>query len=108
MRKLFTLIAACMAAVSLTAQTITITDADGAIQQVSASEAGTMTYSQTDGTLTVGGQPVKVSSIAIDAENADIATTPVAGTTDAARQLYRYFRNNYGKRVISSVMADVP
>ena len=107
MRKLFLLLAACMAAVSLTAQTITITDADGAIQQVSAAEAGTMTYSQTDGTLTVGGQPVKVSSIAIDAENADIATTPVAGTTDAARQLYRYFRNNYGKRVISSVMADV-
>ena len=107
MRKLFLLFAACMAAVSLTAQTITITDADGAIQQVSASEAGTMTYSQTDGTLTVGGQAVKVSSIAIDAENEDIATTPVAGTTDAARQLYRYFRNNYGKRVISSVMADV-
>ena len=107
MRKLFLLFAACMAAVSLTAQTITITDADGATQQVSAAEAGTMTYSQTDGTLTVGGQPVKVSSIAIDAENADIATTPVAGTTDAARQLYRYFRNNYGKRIISSVMADV-
>lgn len=107
MRKLFTLIAACMATVFMTAQTVTVVDADGGIQQVSASEAGTMTYSQTDGTLTVGGQPVKVSSIAIDAENADIATTPVAGTTDAARQLYRYFRNNYGKRVISSVMADV-
>ena len=94
MRKLFTLIAACMATVFMTAQT-------------SASEAGTMTYSQDDGTLTVGGQAVKVSSIAIDAENDGIATTPVAGTTDAARQLYRYFRNNYGKRVISSVMADV-
>ena len=96
-----------MTTVFMTAQTITVVDADGGIRQVSASEAGTMTYSQTDGTLTVGGQPVKVSSIAIDAENADIATTPVAGTTDAARQLYRYFRNNYGKRVISSVMADV-
>lgn len=107
MRKLLTLIAACMATVFMTAQTVTVVDADGGIQQVSAAEAGTMTYSQTDGTLTVGGQPVKVSSIAIDAENADIATTPVAGTTDAARQLYRYFRNNYGKRVISSVMADV-
>lgn len=107
MRKLFTLIAACMATVFMTAQTVTVVDADGGIRQVSAAEAGTMTYSQTDGTLTVGGQPVKVSSIAIDAENADIATTPVAGTTDAARQLYRYFRNNYGKRVISSVMADV-
>ena len=107
MRKLLTLIAACMTTVFMTAQTITVVDADGGIRQVSASEAGTMTYSQTDGTLTVGGQPVKVSSIAIDAENADIATTPVAGTTDAARQLYRYFRNNYGKRVISSVMADV-
>ena len=107
MRKLLTLIAACMATVFMTAQTITVVDADGGIRQVSAAEAGTMTYSQTDGTLTVGGQPVKVSSIAIDAENVDIATTPVAGTTDAARQLYRYFRNNYGKRVISSVMADV-
>ena len=107
MRKLFTLIAACMATVFMTAQTITVVDADGGIRQVSASEAGTMTYSQDDGTLTVGGQAVKVSSIAIDAENEDIATTPVAGTTDAARQLYRYFRNNYGKRVISSVMADV-
>ena len=107
MRKLFTLIAACMATVFMTAQTVTVVDADGGIQQVSASEAGTMTYSQTDGTLTVGGQAVKVSSIAIDAENDGIATTPVAGTTDAARQLYRYFRNNYGKRVISSVMADV-
>ena len=107
MRKLFTLIAACMATVFMTAQTVTVVDADGGIQQVSASEAGTMTYSQDDGTLTVGGQAVKVSSIAIDAENEDIATTPVAGTTDAARQLYRYFRNNYGKRVISSVMADV-
>ncbi len=107
MRKLFTLIAACMATVFMTAQTITVVDADGGIRQVSASEAGTMTYSQTDGTLTVGGQAVKVSSIAIDEENDGIATTPVAGTTDAARQLYRYFRNNYGKRVISSVMADV-
>lgn len=107
MRKLLTLIAACMATVFMTAQTITVVDADGGIRQVSASEAGTMTYSQTDGTLTVGGQAVKVSSIAIDAENDGIATTPVAGTTDAARQLYRYFRNNYGKRVISSVMADV-
>ena len=107
MRKLFTLIAACMATVFMTAQTVTVVDADGGIQQVSASEVGTMTYSQTDGTLTVGGQAVKVSSIAIDEENDGIATTPVAGTTDAARQLYRYFRNNYGKRVISSVMADV-
>ena len=107
MRKLFTLIAACMATVFMTAQTVTVVDADGGIRQVSASEAGTMTYSQDGGTLTVGGQAVKVSSIAIDAENDDIATTPVAGTTDAARQLYRYFRNNYGKRVISSVMADV-
>lgn len=96
-----------MTTVFMTAQTITVVDADGGIRQVSASEAGTMTYSQTDGTLTVGGQAVKVSSIAIDAENDGIATTLVAGTTDAARQLYRYFRNNYGKRVISSVMADV-
>ena len=51
-----------MATVFMTAQTVTVVDADGGIQQVSASEAGTMTYSQTDGTLTVGGQAVKVSN----------------------------------------------
>ena len=99
--------AAIVAAVTMTAQTITITDVDGATRQVSASEAGVMTYSQTDGTLTIGSQSVKVASVDVDAEHDAIATNPVAGTTDAVRQLYRYFRNNYGRKVISSVMADV-
>lgn len=91
----------------IAAQTITVIDAEGTIKHIKASEAGTMTYSQTDGTLTIAGQAYKVDSIAVDEENDDIALSPVAGTTDAAKRLYRYFRNNYGKRIISSVMADV-
>ena len=91
----------------IAAQTITVIDAEGTAKQINASEAGTMTYSQTDGTLTIAGQAYKVDSIAVDEENDNIALSPVAGTTDAAKRLYRYFRNNYGKRIISSVMADV-
>ena len=91
----------------ITAQAITVTDANGSSKQIKASEAGTMTYSQTDGTLTIAGQAYKVSDIAVDEENDNIALSPVAGTTDAVKRLYRYFRNNYGKTIISSVMADV-
>ena len=91
----------------IAAQTITVIDAEGTAKQINASEAGTMTYSQTDGTLTIAGQAYKVDSIAVDEENDNISLIPVAGTTDAAKRLYRYFRNNYGKRIISSVMADV-
>ena len=36
-----------------------------------------------------------------------ISATPVAATTDAATKLYTYFKNQYGQKVISSVMADV-
>ena len=91
----------------IAAQTITVIDAEGTVKQINASEAGTMTYSQTDGTLNIAGQAYKVDSIAVDEENDNISLIPVAGTTDAAKRLYRYFRNNYGKRIISSVMADV-
>ena len=91
----------------IASQTITVIDAEGTAKQINASEAGTMTYSQTDGTLTIAGQAYKVDSIAVDEENDNISLIPVAGTTDAAKRLYRYFRNNYGKRIISSVMADV-
>ena len=36
-----------------------------------------------------------------------IATSPVVATTDAAKKLYSYFYEQYGKKVISSVMANV-
>ncbi len=103
----FTLLSAIVVSITMMAQTITVTNADGTTRQINASEAGTMTYSQTDGTLTVGGTAYSVAGIDIDTENGNIATNSVAGTTDAAKRLYRYFRNNYGKKVISSVMADV-
>ena len=38
---------------------------------------------------------------------ATIATSPVAASTDAAKKLYSYFYEQYGKKVISSVMANV-
>ena len=101
------LLSAIVMTVTMMAQTITVTQADGTTKQISAADAGNMTYSQTDGTLTIGGQPYVVANIDVDTENANIATSSVAGTTDAAKRLYRYFRNNYGKRIISSVMADV-
>ena len=107
MSKLYTLLSAMAVAFTMNAQTITVKDADGAIKQINASDAGVMTYSSDNGTLTIGGQPYKVSNIDVDTENANIATSSIAGTTDAAKRLYRYFRNNYGKKVISSVMADV-
>ena len=102
-----TLLSAVVMAITMMAQTITVTNADGTVTQINASDAGNMTYSQTDGTLTIGRQPYMVANIDVDTENANIATSSVAGTTDAAKRLYRYFRNNYGKRIISSVMADV-
>lgn len=105
--RLLSLVTAVLFAVNMAAQTISVTNADGSTKQINASAAGTMTYSQTDGTLTIGGQAYQVTNIDIDTENASIPTAPVAGTTEAAKRLYRYFRNNYGKKVISSVMADV-
>ena len=107
MRKLYIILSAMAVVFTMTAQTITVKDADGAIKQINASDAGIMTYSSDNGTLTIGGQPYKVSNIDVDTENANISTSSIAGTTDAAKRLYRYFRNNYGKKVISSVMADV-
>ena len=50
----FTLLSAIVVSITMMAQTITVTNADGTTRQINASEAGTMTYSQTDGTLTVG------------------------------------------------------
>lgn len=38
---------------------------------------------------------------------ADIPATPVTASTDAAKNLYAYFYNQYGRKTISSVMADV-
>ena len=107
MKKLFTLLPAVLLAITTTSQTITVTNDDGSTKQISAATAGTMMYNQTDGTLTIGGEAYQVVNIDIDMENADIATNPVAGTTEAAKRLYRYFRNNYGKKIISSVMANV-
>ena len=102
-----TLLTAIVMAATMMAQTITVTQADGTVNQISAADAGPMTWSQTDGTLMIGGQPYRVANIDVDTDNANIATSSVAGTTDAAKRLYRYFRNNYGQRIISGVMADV-
>ena len=102
-----TLLTAIVMAATMMAQTITVTQADGTVKQISAAYAGPMTWSQTDGTLMIGGQPYRVANIDVDTDNANIATSSVAGTTDAAKRLYRYFRNNYGQRIISGVMADV-
>ena len=107
MKKLFTLLPAVLLAITTTSQTITVTNDDGSTKQISAATAGTMMYNQTDGTLTIGGEAYQVVNIDVDMENANIATKPVAGTTEAAKRLYRYFRNNYGKKIISSVMANV-
>ena len=106
-KRYLTLLSAIVMSVTMMAQTITVTNADGTSRQISAADAGNMTWSQTDGTLTIGGQVYHVANIDVDTENANISTSSVAGTTDAAKRLYRYFRNNYGKRIISSVMADV-
>ena len=65
--RLLSLIATAFWVVSMTAQTITVNNADGSTKQISASAAGTMIYSQTDGTLTIGGQAYKVAGIDIDA-----------------------------------------
>ncbi len=102
-----TLLSAVVMAITMMAQTITVTQADGTVTQINASDAGNMIWTETDGTLTIGRQPYMVANIDVDTENANIATSSVAGTTEAAKRLYRYFRNNYGKRIISSVMADV-
>ena len=106
-KRYLTLISAIVMTLNTMAQTITVTTADGTTTQLNASAVGTMTYSQDNGTLTIGGQAYEVASIDIDAENDHIATNSVAGTTDAAKRLYRYFRNNYGRKIISSVMANV-
>ena len=39
--------------------------------------------------------------------NPDISSTPVVANTDAAKKLYAYFVEQYGRKIISSVMADV-
>lgn len=102
-----TLLTAIVMAATMMAQTITVTQADGTVKQISAADAGSMTWSQTDGTLMIGGQPYRVANIDVDTDNGNIATSSVAGTTEATKRLYRYFRNNYGQRIISGVMADV-
>ena len=106
-KRYLALLSAIVVSITMMAQTITVTNADGSTRQISASAAGTMMYNQTDGTLTIGGETCQVANIDVDTENTNIATSPVAGTTEASKRLYRYFRNNYGKKVISSVMADV-
>lgn len=39
--------------------------------------------------------------------NANISATPVTATSESAKKLYTFFYDNYGKKVVSSVMADV-
>ena len=107
MRKIFALLTVLAVVHTTAAQTVTVTDAEGTVRQISASDAGVMTYSQENGTLTIGGQAYKVSDMDVDTENAHIATNSIAGTTEAAKRLYRYFRNSYGRKVISGVMAHV-
>ena len=107
MKKLLTLLTTLAVGITMSAQTISVTDVDGQVKQINAADAGVMTYSHDNGTLSIGGQAYKVQNMDVDTENANIATSSIAGTTEAARKLYRYFRNNYGKRILSSVMADV-
>ena len=45
--------------------------------------------------------------IATGTTAADIPSTPVTASTDAAKNLYAYFLDQYGKKTISSVMANV-
>ena len=45
--------------------------------------------------------------IATGTTAADIPSTPVTASSDAAKNLYAYFLDQYGKKTISSVMADV-
>ena len=39
--------------------------------------------------------------------DSNIPKTPVTASTDAAKKLYTFFLNNYGQKMVSSVMADV-
>ena len=45
--------------------------------------------------------------IATGTTAADIPSTPVTASSDAAKNLYAYFLDQYGKKTISSVMANV-
>lgn len=42
-----------------------------------------------------------------ESPSSNISVSPVVASTDAAKMLYTYFREQYGQKVISSVMADV-
>lgn len=42
-----------------------------------------------------------------ESPTANISASPVVASTDAAKKLYTYFRDQYGQKAISSVMADV-
>lgn len=42
-----------------------------------------------------------------ESPTANISASPVVASTDAAKKLYTYFRDQYGQKTISSVMADV-
>ncbi|MBQ7420260.1 MAG: beta-mannosidase [Prevotella sp.] len=64
-------------------------------------------------TGTTGGLPNETYSFSYTTEkqaepaNANISSTPVAATTATAKKLYGYFLEQYGQKVISSVMANV-
>ena len=62
MKRLCTLLAAMTTAFSLTAQTLTVTTGSGSTQ-IDASQTGTMTYSSSDGTLTINGTAYNVGDI---------------------------------------------
>ena len=55
MRKILALLTVLAVVHTTAAQTVTVTDAEGTVRQISASDAGVMTYSQENGTLTIGG-----------------------------------------------------
>ena len=42
-----------------------------------------------------------------ESPSANISASPVVASTEAAKKLYTYFKDQYGKKIISSVMADV-
>ena len=61
--------------------------------------------SKTDPTVSAPALQVNFTTKAKALVN--IPTQPTTASTEAAKKLYTFFRNNYGKKVVSSVMADV-
>ena len=108
MKKLFTLLPAVLLAITTTSQTITVTNDDGSTKQISAATAGTMMYNQTDGTLTIGGEAYQVVNIDVDMENANIATKPVAGTTEAAVMANVAWNHSLAEKIKKNITGKWP